>query len=88
MAVNFCFRKLRFEIGNFAILSLRNGFLVLGVVAGVFRNNVQLVPPLFIFNSAGALVPAPAFVEVPCPDIVASSASTTIPDSVQKLVKK
>lgn len=84
MAVSFCLRKLRFEIGNFAALSLRNGFLAFGVIAGVFRNNVQLVPPLFIFNSAGALVPVPAFVEIPCHDIVAASAGTVVPDEVKK----
>lgn len=88
MPVNFCLRKLRFEIGNFATLSLRNGFLVRGVIAGVFNNNVQLVPPLIIRNSAGSIVPAPAFVEVPCSDIVAASAGVNLPEEVSRLGKK
>jgi hypothetical protein len=74
---NFCFchNKLRFELGNCTTLSIRNGFLVQGVVAGTFWNRVQLVPPLLILNSAGSPVPAPtSWIEVSCPDIVAAAA--------------
>jgi len=88
MSIDFCSRKLHVEIGNFATLSLRNGFLVRGVIAGVFNKNVQLVPPLIIRNSSGSVVPVPAFVEVPCCDIVAASAGSEIPDEALRPGKK
>ncbi|WP_066635017.1 hypothetical protein [Desulfolucanica intricata] len=77
---NFCQDKLRFELGEFVTLSLRNGNLVRGTVIGTFQNKVQLGGGnLVILNSAGrAVTPLPppngtAFIEVLCDDIIAAS---------------